>query len=435
MRTIYLFLLFFIFQSGIAQPILRLEEALDIALQNNFDIVLAKNNASIASTRNDAGNAGMLPNIMLNVNDINSITNTNQIQGGTERTLNNAKNLVLNYGVALDWTVFDGLRMFARKEQLKKLEAQGKAALQSAILTRVGDIYVAYYDLVQRQQQIKAVDTAIALSKARYTVAENRYKIGKASKLEVLNAQVDLNTDESLQVRQKEQYKAAKINLNVLMARAPELDFQVEESVILEENIDLAAHISLAKSQNPQLIALMLAKNSAELQLKQIRAGRYPTIRVNTGYNIQRTEASLGFITQSQSQGFTYGFSASMPIFQGNQISRDERIAKLEIENAKLTVAQQELLIVGQLQSAYESYLAQKSLATIEANNVTLAAQNLDITLAKFKIGTLTPIEYRTAQQQYIEAKIRHSNALFQAKIFETTLKELSGTLRFWKFY
>lgn len=431
MRTIYLFLLFFIFQSGIAQPILRLEEALDIALQNNFDIVLAKNNASIASTRNDAGNAGMLPNIMLNVNDINSITNTNQIQGGTERTLNNAKNLVLNYGVALDWTVFDGLRMFARKEQLKKLEAQGKAALQSAILTRVGDIYVAYYDLVQRQQQIKAVDTAIALSKARYTVAENRYKIGKASKLEVLNAQVDLNTDESLQVRQKEQYKAAKINLNVLMARAPELDFQVEESVILEENIDLAAHISLAKSQNPQLIALMLAKNSAELQLKQIRAGRYPTIRVNTGYNIQRTEASLGFITQSQSQGFTYGFSASMPIFQGNQISRDERIAKLEIENAKLTVAQQELLIVGQLQSTYESYLAQKSLATIEANNVTLAAQNLDITLAKFKIGTLTPIEYRTAQQQYIEAKIRHSNALFQAKIFETTLKELSGTLRF----
>jgi len=77
MRTIYLFLLFFIFQSGIAQPILRLEEALNIALQNNFDIVLAKNNASIASTRNDAGNAGMLPNIMLNVNDINSITNTN----------------------------------------------------------------------------------------------------------------------------------------------------------------------------------------------------------------------------------------------------------------------------------------------------------------------------------------------------------------------
>lgn len=431
MRTITLFFLLFVFHSGIAQPVLRLEEAVDLALQNNFDIVLAKNNASIASTQNDLGNAGMLPNIMLNVNDINSITNTNQIQGGTERTLNNAKNLVLNYGIALDWTIFDGLRMFARKEQLKKLEAQGKATLQSAILTRLSDVYMAYFDLVQRQQQIKVVDTAIALSKARYTVAENRYKIGKASKLEVLTAQVDLNTDESLQVRQKEQFKAAKINLNVLMARAPELDFQVEEAVLLDENIDLASYIALAKSQNPQLIALMLAKNSAELQLKQIRAGRYPTIRVNTGYTIQRTEASLGFITQSQSQGFTYGFSASMPIFQGNQISREERIAKLEIENAKLTVAQQELLIIGQLQSAFESYVAQKSLAAIEAQNVTLAAQNLDITLAKFKIGTLTPIEYRTAQQQYIEAKLRHSNALFQAKIFETTLKELSGTLRF----
>jgi hypothetical protein len=55
-------------------------------------------------------------------------------------------------------------------------------------------------------------------------------------------------------------------------------------------------------------------------------------------------------------------------------------------------------------------------LASIEAHNVTLAAQNLDITLVKFKIGTLIPIEYRSAQQQYIGARILHDNRLFRQK-------------------
>ena len=67
----------------------------------------------------------------------------------------------------------------------------------------------------------------------------------------------------------------------------------------------------------------------------------------------------------------------------------------------------------------------------MEAKNVSIAEQNLDITLAKFKIGTITPVEFRTAQQGFIEAKVRYSNALYQTKIYEISLKELAGSLTF----
>ncbi|WP_264509707.1 TolC family protein [Flavobacterium sp. N1719] len=428
--TVFLFVLFGL-QLSSAQQLLTLEEAIKIALENNFDIQLAKNNLKIDETNNYIGNAGMLPNVSANITDTNSRTNTTQVQGGTERTLNGAKNLNLNYGVSLDWTVFDGLKMFARKEQLNKLEQQGQAELKSAILSKISAVYLAYFDLVQQQQQIKALDTTIVISKERLQTAQNRYSIGKAAKLEVLNAQVDLNTDESLLIQQKEQFKASQIQLNTLLARDVAMEFSVLDALEVDDRLVLDDLKNLAKSQNPQLQAQVLNKNIAELQLKQVKAGRYPTVKVNTGYTVGRTEASLGFITQSQSRGLTYGFSASVPIFQGSQISRNEKIAKLQVTNAEITIKQQELLLESQLQSAYASYLSNKKLVEMEAKNVSIAEQNLDITLAKFKIGTITPVEFRTAQQGFIEAKVRYSNALYQTKIYEISLKELAGSLTF----
>jgi outer membrane protein len=415
-----------------AQEVLKLEDAIKIALENNYEIKLAKNDLKIDETNNYIGNTGMLPSINANITDNNTILDTKQTQAeGTERELNNAKNMNLSYGVSIDWTVFDGLRMFARKEQLNILQKQGEAELKLAILTKIGDVYLAYFDLVQQQQQLKALDTAIIISNERVKTAENRYSIGKASKLEVLNAKVDLNADKSLLLKQQELFKNAKIVLNQILARDVQTDFVVTEETSIDENLNFQELKDSAASQNPQLQAQLLAKNSAEQQLKQVKAGRYPTIRITSGYNFTRSEASLGFVTQSSGQGFNYGFAATVPIFNGSQQNRNEKIAKLQVENANMVLEQQKLNLETQLNSAYQSYLTNLELTKVEETNLEIAEQNLDITLAKFKIGTITPIEFRTAQQNFIDAKVRYSNALYLTKIHEISLKELAGNLSF----
>ncbi len=419
-------------QLSIAQELLKLEDAVTIALENNYDIKLAKNELKIDELNNTAGNAGMLPTINALVTDNNSITNTKQTQAdGSERTLDGARNMNLTYGVGLDWTVFDGLRMFARKEQLNILQKQGEAELKLAILTKISEVYLNYFDLVQQQQQLAAIDTAIVISQERVTMAQNRFSIGKASKLEVLNAQVDLNTDKSLQLKQLETLKNAKIRLNEILARDVQTDFVVTNEISVDEQLKYDELKSAAESQNPQLQAQMLTKNSAEQQLKQVKAGRYPTIRITSGYNFTRSEASLGFITQSSNRGFAYGFNASMPIFNGNLQNRNERIAKVQLENANVTLEQQKRSLESQLNAAFASYTTNLELTKVEAQNLKIAEQNLDITMAKFKIGTITPIEFRTAQQNFLDAKVRYSNALYLTKIHEITLKELAGSLSF----
>ncbi len=415
-----------------AQEVLKLEDAVKIALENNYDIKIAKNNLKIDETNSTAGNAGMFPTLSATVTNNNSILNTTQTQAsGDKRTLDNAINMNLTYGVGLDWTIFDGMRMFARREQLKVLQKQGEAELKLAIITRISDVYATYFDLVQQQQQIKALDTAIVISNQRLTTAQNRYSIGKAAKLEVLNAQVDLNTDLSSRLKQLELYQNSKIRLNEILARDTKSEFKVEDEITIDASLKYDELKSLSEKQNPQLQAQLLEKNNAELQLKQVKAGRYPTVRINSGYNFTRSEASLGFVTQSSGRGFVYGINASVPIFDGFNQNRNEKVAKLQVENVENTINQQKIALESQLGMAYQSYLTNLELTKVEEKNSEIAKQNLDITLAKFKIGTITPIEYRTAQLNYVNALLRYSNAQFQTKLFEISLKELSGTLGF----
>ncbi|WP_445719365.1 TolC family protein [Flavobacterium sp.] len=427
-KTVFLFIIGF---SAQAQELLTLEDAVKIALENNYDIKIADNNSKIDATNNNLANAGMLPSLNANFTNNNSQLDTKQTQGdGTVRELDGAKNMNLTYGVGLDWTIFDGLSMFARKEQLNVLEQQGKAELQTAILTRISDVYTAYFDLVQQQQVLASIDTAIVISNQRVTTAQNRFSIGKASKLEVLNAQVDLNSDLSLQLRQRELIKISKIRLNELLVRDTQTDFKVANEITFEQNIDFNELKETAEKQNPQLQAQILSKKIADLNLKQVKGNRYPTVRITSGYNFTRSEASLGFITQSSGQGFVYGVTATVPIFNGFLQNKNEKVAKYQVENANLLLEQQKLSLTAQLASLFTSYHTNLELVKMEEKNLEIAKQNLDITLAKFKIGTITTIEFRTAQQNFVEAAVRYSNAQYVTKLSEINLKELAGTLQ-----
>ena len=425
-----LLLLFFCVAKVNAQELLTLEDAIKIALQNNYEIKIASNNLKIDQTNVDAGNAGMLPQATASITNNNSVQHTKQTRpDGTTTELDNAKNNSLNYGVNLGWTIFDGFRMFARYDQLKELQKLGEARLKLTIITKVSDVYSAYYDLVQQQQQLQALDTTIVISNQRLTLANNRFTIGTASKLEVLNAKVDLNTDTTAMLRQKESYANAKLLLNQILAREPNIDFRVIDQITVDTKLLLPELTSSAQKQNPQLEEQIISKRVAELQLKQIRAGRYPQVNLNAGYNFQKSESSLGFTTMSEARGLNYGFGATLNLFDGFSQRRNEAIAKIQIENSTLAIAQQAQNLNSQLATAYQTYQTNILLIDLEQKNEAIAKQNLDITLDKFRIGTITTLEFRTAQLNYINAKVRYSDAQYQGKLSEISLKELAGNL------
>jgi outer membrane protein len=427
-RSIILF--FFCITKINAQAVLTIENAVKIALENNFAIKMAANNLDIDKTNVAIGNAGMLPKVTASLVDANRVENSTQtLQSGTINTLDNAKNNSLNYGVGLDWTIFDGFKMFAKLDQLKELQKLGEAQLKRTIIQKISEVNAVYFDLVQQQQQLAALDTTIVISNQRLNLAQNRFNIGKTSKLEVLNAQVDLNTDKVELLRQKESYANQKIVLNQILARDSKVDFKVINQVTVDAKLVLAELKALAEKQNPELESEIINKRVSELQLKQIKADRYPRINVTTGYNFLNTESSLGFTSAFSARGFNYGLRASLNVFDGFAQNRNEKVAKIQVENAKIAIDEQNLLLTSELSIAYQTYLTNLELIDLEEKNETIAQQNLTITVDKFRIGTITTLEFRAAQLNYINAKVRNSNAQFQAKLSEIALKELAGTI------
>jgi outer membrane protein len=221
-----------------AQNRLSLEEAVQTALENNFDIKLNKNEVEQAKVNVNRANAGMLPIVTGNLSTNNTLLNTKQtLSNGIVQERSGARNSNMVYGPVVNWQVFDGFQMFARYDRLKELENLGEANFKLAIQTTLADVINNYYDMVQQQQQIEALTGALEISRIRLRNSESRYTIGKAAKLEVLAASVDLNTDTTNLLRQIDQYRNTKIRLNELLARDINTDFSVTDTIIIGSSL------------------------------------------------------------------------------------------------------------------------------------------------------------------------------------------------------
>lgn len=413
-----------------AQDKLSLEQAVQLALENNYDIKLNKNDTEQAKNNVSKANAGMLPVITGNLSTNNTVSNTKQtLSNGTKQERNGAKNSNLVYGPVLNWKVFDGFQMFARYDKLKELESLSEANFKLAVQTTLADVMNNYFDLVQQQQQIRSLTGALEISRIRLRNSENRYKIGKAAKLEVLAASVDLNTDTTNLLRQIDQFRNTKIKLNELLARDLSSEFTVTDTIIMQNGLLLTQLENSASKLNPALQSAIINKRITEINLKEVKANRYPDINLNTGYNFNKSTSELGFARNSVGRGLNYGLTASINIFNGQLQKKAEKNAVLEIEYSQLQYEKLNQSVNSQIRTLFQTFQTNLQLVKLEYQNLEVARQNMNITLEKFRLGSVAPLEFREAQRNYISANTRYTNSQFEAKLAEVALLQLSGQL------
>lgn len=413
-----------------AQEKLTLQDAIGIALKNNYDIKLVNNDLQITKNNVNAGNAGILPRLDASFSEGGSIQNTTRTQSsGNQQTLNNVRNSNMSYGVSLGWTIFDGLQMFTNYERLKELQKLGEVNARATILTTISTVVNSYYNVLKEQQLVIARDSALDVSRLRQKIADNKLSIGRGSKLDVLTATVDYNTDTSAYLQELNLLKTAKTALNQAMARDLNTDFKVDEVIHIDTKLDYTVLAGQMQQLNPDLQNAFINKKIAELNLKQVKGQRYPVVAVNSGYEFQRSSSPTGFNTQQRANGFTYGVTASLNLFNGFLQRQNERNARIEISSSELALDKVKQDISAQLITAYQNYSTSLDLVKVERNNVDIAKQSLDITLEKYRLGSIAPLELREAQRNSIDAVTRFLEAQYQAKLTEISLKEISGTL------
>lgn len=412
-----------------AQPVLTLSDAIFMALENNYDIKIAKQQAQIHDANNTLGNAGFLPSVSLNLGQNFNLTNTKQIFfSDSVRQGNNINTNNLNANLLLAWTLFDGNQMFVNRQRLKDMQEVGQLQVQMQMENTIALVMAAYYNIDQQVRRIETIKKAIQISIERYTLATLNKKMGLSSAQPVLQAEVDINADSSNLVRQEMVLQNFKIQLNELLGRAPQVDFDIEK---VQDDITIDYFDLEQKAEKRNLSLAMAEKNIqlSELAVKNWKSNRYPSLDLNLGYNFNRLQTELGILKFNQNNGIGFGLTSRWNIFDGFNNQREIQVSKLQVEANKLTKEQTLLSLQSDMFSWYKVYESAKALALLEQKNMLSASQNVEIAIEKMKQGVANALEVRQAQLNLIDAEFRKITAIFEARLAALEMLRLSGAL------
>jgi len=409
---------------------LSLMDAIAEGLENNYSILLAGKSAEISSNNATRGNAGMLPSVNLNATVNRGLANSyTRFSDGREEDRSGIGTTNWNSNVALDWTVFDGFAMFANYERLLELELIGQENLRAAVQQTVASIMNVYFDIVSRQYELDAMSRILQISRLRMRSANDRIEAGRGSRADILSAQVDFNADTASYIRQTESLRQSKIQLNRILAREITTDFWASDPIIIDQTLLYSDINDAALAENPNVILSRMSVNAATFSLKATEGSQYPRVRLTSNYTFAGSQSATANIEHSRSGTFNFGATLSMPLFHGFNITRQITNARLEMESAELRYEQVQKEIEAQVATAYSTYYVNRNLANFEAQNIGLAAENLEISMDRYSLGAISAVELRDVQRSFISATNRHITATYNAKIAETALKLLTGNM------
>ena len=414
-----------------AQDVLTLDEAIGLAKTNNASIKISQQVAEIAGLQVYKGNAGLKPRVDLNTNVGSALNNVRQkLSNGTEIVRPNGQSLSPNANVALQWTLYDGHRGTAMYERLRMQSDLRQLETKQTTEQITTAVSRAYFEIIRQKRTEKILETIIGYYEEKRRIAEERWTIGRGSKLDFLQASVDLNTQKMGILQTKNALKNAKTALNGILERDLTTEYDVTDfPEVTISSMTLEEIKQKAKESNRDLILNKQNILVSKILEKETEALKMPRVFLNSGYGFSLNSSNAGFILLNQNIGLNATIGATWNIYNGEQIRRNTQISKL---NTKVLESREDDIwsqVSSNLRRNFNQYQTDKQILSLEIQNLALAEENLKIALEKFKLGASTILELNQAQQSYDQAANRIINSEFNIKIGELEILRLSGEL------
>ena len=421
MKKISLIIILVVFWlAGFAQTNLSLMDAIQKALENNYDIRIQKMDESISALNNNWGTAGRYPSISLSGNsnnkaDFNSSDNYNQFQ--------------LLGGVTLNWTLFDGFRVNITKQKLEELYNLTKGYTAVLVEGTLQSVITTYYNVLLEEEILTVYRANEQLSKDRMDYQQMRKDIGNAVSYEVLQAQNAYLADKASVLLQEANVKSAMRELVYLMGEEAGnylLTGKLETDIKNYQLDDLnQAMLQNNKNLKNQYINQTLAEKATALA----RASYYPKLSLSTGAQVvglTQNYAIAADISSTSSNAFG-NLSLTYNLFNGGVRKRALQIAKIEEEISNVETDAIKVSLSNQLSNLYDFYQARKGVYNLAEERLKVAQINLEISDQKLKAGTINSFNFRDVQLSYQAAAIDRLNAIYNLIDVHTSLLRLTG--------
>lgn len=446
-----------------AQDTLSLARAIQIGLQNNFDVQIGKLNLDIAKNNNNWGQAGMLPTINLIGGQPNNVTQRKPANPFAVPGKSISDNLTGQLDV--QFTLFDGFFVRLSKQRLDKLEDLSSGNARFLMENTVQGIILGYYSVLLQREQLQVLVKNKEFSKERYDYVKLRKELGGAITFDVLQEQNNYLTDSASVLQQEIFLKNSLRDLNLLLNENINKTYVFTEGIPFENEVyryeDLRDKmLSSNTNLKNQYISQELVRNSTRLA----ESNYSPTILLNTGLNGSldklnanfrantgnTIENTVGYVNRDGNlpvyntvnetalkpqtiTGNSYGayanFGLRFTLFNGGQIRRAVENSQVQEKIAQLSTDQLKLSLENDLLASFDLYNLRRQLVQIAQVRLQAAELNLQLGNERYKNGALSAIDLRIVQDNYQRAALENYLAIFANISSRVDLVRLTGGL------
>jgi len=425
MKKIYIYIALLLPIIIHAQQQITLQNAIDTALKNNFDIQIARNYSEINKINNSFGMAGGLPSINFTAEDNGSVTDIYQkLNSGSDINKSNVKGSNINANITASMTLFNGFKIIATKERLSCLQKQSELELNQQIQNTIAAIMVKYYDIVRQESYFKIIQNSLEVSKKKLEIIKERVNVGMSNDADILQAQIDVNIVEQNIKGQQLIIDQAKADLLQLMSVKKFIPFTIIDTIIINKNIQLDSIINYLNN-NPQYLSAEQQIKINEQIVKEIAALRFPSVKVNTGYNFSNIKSDASTTLLNQNYGPSLGVTLQIPIYNGNIYKKQRNAALYNVKNAKLQKDNLLNLLKTDAIKTFLSYNNTLQQLSSQFNNYELSKKLVNLVIQRFQVNQTTIIDVKTAQASFENSGYLLVNLQYAAKIAEIELNRL----------
>ena len=416
---------------GVSQEKMSVEDAISLALKNNFDIQLAENSILQAENNKSIYNTGFLPIATASADGRYSTSNAKIIdQQGNERSIDAVETKGYGGSVGLNYLLFNGGARKYNYDKLKNLYALSSLQRKTQIENTLIEVYTTFYNIARNQEQLKTVEEAFRISKERLERVIAQQKYGQQTTLDVLNAKVDANKDSINLLNVAVLVENNMRNLNYLLGRDINTAFDAQADVVLDEELSYLELKEQLRTNNNELKQIEINQSISQQDLRINQAGWLPSVSTNVSYGLNYSDnGPAGFLAEQQTTGINAGINLSWNVFDGGATKVRVQNAKIAMKTQELNRQKIELNLENQLAKFWAEYNTQKAIIENEKINVTISNQNFLKSKELFNLGRVSSLDFRQAQLNLINTKLNLLNAEYNAKISELQLKRFVNLL------
>ena len=424
---------------------ITLQEAIDIALENNYQIKQAENSRGLADTRVRSAQADFLPNLN---GSFTGSRNVGRQFIQEDLSFDDRTTYSMRGGISSSITVFSG---FSNISNLRRAQADRSTEELDLIRLRENimfDTASRYLQVVLNMELLKISKSSLVASQSQLEQVRAQVEVGARPTVDLYNQESTVASDELAVIQRENALEVGKAQLIRIIQDETITEIatsmpSVDELSLMPVDLNLRVLIQAALDTRSDFRAQEFAIESNRQSERIARAQFLPTMTASAGINADYSD-QFSFLGEPVSFGDQFfeqnvrrniGFNISIPIFSRWNTRTTVESAKVQLKNSQLQLDNIRFQISEEVRQAFNDY--QSIAKELESTEKALIAAEraYETEQQRYEVGSTTLIELNLANANYVQAQSNRIQAIynfvFQEKLLDYFIGQLDDEIQF----